>query len=80
MDNTDHVETKSMGRPRGGDNNTKLSEDIEHHRTYHRNYYRNKLCVKVECPFCHRASTLQKLSRHQQTKLCFKNRDGDNID
>ena len=74
MDESNDIQNKSVGRPRLGENNTRLSDDIEHNRTYHRNYYREKMSIRVECPLCNRLSTLEKLPRHQTTALCMKNR------
>ena len=34
----------------------------------------------VKCPLCQRNATWQKLPRHQQTKICMKNRTPENED
>ena len=73
-ENIDKIANKKIGRPRKGPNNTRLSDDVIHHRVYHRNYYRNNLRVKVQCPLCLRMSVKEKLPRHQQSKICLENR------
>ena len=73
MDNSNDIPKKPRGRPRKGENNTKIRDDPEFYRTYQRNYYREKLSMVVKCPKCNREITKQKLPRHQTSYLCARN-------
>ena len=74
MDSFDYIPRRPVGRPRLGPNNTKRSEDKEYYNNYQNKYYHDHLSKKVKCPLCSRTCSLQKLSRHQQTGLCLRNR------
>ena len=41
---------------------------------YYKRYYHEKIKLKIECPLCKRMTGAQKLSRHQESTLCLKNR------
>ena len=74
MDSFHFIPRRPVGRPRLGPSNTKRSEDKEYYNNYQNEYYHKHLSKKVKCPFCSRTCSLQKLSRHQQTNLCLRNR------
>ncbi len=64
-----------MGRARLGPNNTRLADDKEYWKQYMRDYYHEFFCKElwpVSCPLCGTPGTIQKLQRHQATKLCKK--------
>ena len=75
MDTTTKVR-RPIGRPRRGEDNTRLIDDP----AYYNNYYHEKGAMIVKCPRCQRNATWQKLPRHQQTKICMKNRTPENED
>ena len=80
MDNSNDVQKKPRGRPRLGENNTKVRDDRERYNAYQKNYYREKLSMVIQCPKCNRDITKQKLKRHQATYLCARNRIPDEED
>ena len=82
----DEVVKRKVGRPVGSgrtalwryrENGTYSHECLD--PEYAKKYYREHLMYKVCCPLCSRNVGVQKLSRHQGTALCKKNRKDDNI-
>ena len=62
-----------MVRARLGENNTRITDDPAYMKTYMREYYRKNFCkavVQINCPDCGTECSVQKLKRHQTTKLC----------
>ena len=74
MDTFEPTPKRPIGRPRLGPNNTRKYEDKEVYNDYQNKYYHKHLSKKIQCPLCSRICSLQKLSRHQQTGLCLRNR------
>ena len=67
-----------MVRARLGENNTRITDDPAYMKTYMREYYQKnfaKAVVQVHCPHCGKESSVQKLKRHQASKLCKKRAD-----
>ena len=67
-----------MVRARLGENNTRITDDPAYMKTYMREYYQKnfaKAVVQVNCPHCGKESSVQKLKRHQASKLCKKRAD-----
>ena len=67
-----------MVRARLGENNTRITDDPAYMKTYMREYYRKNFCkavVQINCPNCGTECSVQKLKRHQTTKLCKRRAD-----
>ena len=67
-----------MVRARLGENNTRITDDPAYMKTYMREYYQKnfaKAVVQINCPHCGKESSVQKLKRHQTTKLCKRRGD-----
>ena len=83
---TEEVVKRKAGRPIGSgrtalwryrENGTYSHECLD--PEYAKKYYREHLMYKVCCPLCSRNVGVQKLTRHQGTVLCKKNRKDNNI-
>lgn len=64
-----------MVRARLGENNTRITDDPDYMKNYMKAYYKKNLCkevISVTCGRCGYDCSVQKLKRHQETKLCKK--------
>ena len=67
-----------MVRARLGENNTRITDDPNYMKNYHKAYYNKhfkKAVISVTCSRCGSECSVQKLKRHQDTKLCKKRGD-----
>jgi hypothetical protein len=67
-----------MVRARLGENNTRLTDDPAYMKNYMKAYYQKNFCkavIQINCPNCGSECTVQKLKRHQGTKLCKRRGD-----
>jgi hypothetical protein len=64
------------GRPKNPvrhlDDGTYNSKPLD--KQYFDKYYHAKVYNRINCPFCNRETSKQKLSTHQSSKLCLKTR------
>ena len=67
-----------MVRARLGKNGTRLTDDPAYMKNYMKAYYQKNFCkavIQINCPNCGSECTVQKLKRHQGTKLCKRRGD-----
>ena len=67
-----------MVRARLGENNTRITDDPAYMKNYMKAYYQKnfaKAVIQINCPNCGKECSVQKLQRHQETKLCKKRGD-----
>jgi hypothetical protein len=67
-----------MVRARLGENNTRITDDPAYMKNYMRAYYQKNFCkavIQINCPNCGSECIVQKLKRHQTTKLCKRRGD-----
>ena len=64
-----------MVRARLGENNTRITDDPNYMKNYMKAYYNknySKAVISITCGRCGFDCSVQKLKRHQETKLCKK--------
>ena len=67
-----------MVRARLGENNTRITDDPAYIKNYMKAYYQKnfaKSVIQINCPNCGTDCSVQKLKRHQTTKLCKRRAD-----
>ena len=67
-----------MVRARLGENNTRITDDPTYMRNYMKAYYQKNFCkavIQINCPNCDSVCAVQKIKRHQGTKLCKRRGD-----
>ena len=67
-----------MVRARLGENGTRLTDDPAYMKNYMKAYYQKNFCkavIQINCPNCDSVCAVQKLKRHQGTKLCKRRGD-----
>jgi reverse gyrase len=67
-----------MVRARLGENNTRITDDPTYMKNYMKAYYNkhfSKAVISATCSRCGFNCSVQKLKRHQDTKLCKKRGD-----
>ena len=67
-----------MVRARLGENNTRITDDPAYMKNYMKAYYQkhfSKAVIQINCPNCGNECSVQKLKRHQATKLCKRRGD-----
>ena len=67
-----------MVRARLGENNTRITDDPDYMKIYMKAYYNknfSKAVTSVTCSRCGYDCSVQKLKRHQETKLCMRRGD-----
>jgi len=62
-----------MVRARLGENGTRLTDDPAYMKNYMKAHYQKNFCkavIQINCPNCGSVCAVQKIKRHQGTKLC----------